>query len=358
MMTLRNTPCGMHKRQRGLSLIELMISMVLGLLLIGGIIALFISNKQTYRYNEELARLQENSRIAIDRIERTMRMAGHLGCVSLLELATSTQLRSESIVASPTIDIDSFEGISAATYSASAPGIVGALGLTGVNGTDMLTVRYGQSASVGLATGSDTINKGVSSITIANNALGFTQGEPIVLADCKGVGLARISNTPASGDNIPLSFSSAGGYNLTDGFQSLTFDEFVKIMRLNVQSLFIAQSADTNRQGNAYNSLYLASQGAGGVATAVELAPGVVDMIVTYGTTSTSADGNVEKYQSASDVADWNQVMAVNIQLLMSSVDDNVVAEDQAVAFNGTTYTDRRMYNVVSTTIALRRAFD
>ena len=40
-------------RQRGISLIELMIGMVISLLLIAGMVSLFVANKQTYRYNDE-----------------------------------------------------------------------------------------------------------------------------------------------------------------------------------------------------------------------------------------------------------------------------------------------------------------
>lgn len=68
--------------QKGLTLIELMIAMLLGVFLIGGILQIFISTKQSYRMQENLSRLQENGRFAMDFIARDMRMTGYWGCLN------------------------------------------------------------------------------------------------------------------------------------------------------------------------------------------------------------------------------------------------------------------------------------
>ena len=70
------------RHQRGLTLVELMIAMLLGLFLLGGLLQIFISSKQTYRMQEGLSRLQENGRFAIDFMARDIRLAGYKGCSS------------------------------------------------------------------------------------------------------------------------------------------------------------------------------------------------------------------------------------------------------------------------------------
>ena len=45
--------------QRGVTLVELMVALVVGLILLAGLIQLFISNKQAYRIQEGFARLPE-----------------------------------------------------------------------------------------------------------------------------------------------------------------------------------------------------------------------------------------------------------------------------------------------------------
>ncbi|MFV0664520.1 PilW family protein [Denitromonas sp.] len=356
-----HTPFGRQRRQQGMSLIELMVGMLIGLLILGGMVTLFVGNRQTYRYNEELARLQENSRFAIEILQRHLRMAGHVGCLTLQEVNGSSPLTiGESIVDSPQIPIRGMNALQAAQYSAAAPGIVGNAGKTALPGSDVVTLRYGQGASTTLDTAiNEGINAKTPSIVIRDNALGLKQGEVIVMADCKTAGLARISNTPATGNSVALEFKKATNYNLSDGFEGVTFASDMRIMRMANVSFFVGPSTEriTNRQGAPFNSLYLASEGFNGNAVADEIVEGVVDMIVEYGVPNSPGGEQADSYKPRASITDWNDVRAIKVTLLLSSVDDGVVNEAQSVTFNGTTYTDRRMYTTASTTVSLRRTF-
>jgi type IV pilus assembly protein PilW len=70
----------LHNSQRGLTVIELMIALLLSLLLIGGVIQIYLGTKSTYRVTEGLSRLQENTRFSTDMIARDIRMAGYIPC--------------------------------------------------------------------------------------------------------------------------------------------------------------------------------------------------------------------------------------------------------------------------------------
>ncbi|KIP85114.1 MAG: PilW family protein [Stenotrophomonas sp.] len=70
------------RRQAGLSLIELMIAMVIGLVLMLGVIQIFAASRAASRLAEGNARAQENGRFAIEFLQRDIRMAGHFGCVN------------------------------------------------------------------------------------------------------------------------------------------------------------------------------------------------------------------------------------------------------------------------------------
>ena len=69
---------GMRRQQLGLSLVELMVALVLGLVLMTGIIQVFLSSRQTYATNEAMARMQENGRFALEFISRSARLAGYV----------------------------------------------------------------------------------------------------------------------------------------------------------------------------------------------------------------------------------------------------------------------------------------
>ena len=71
-----------RSRQHGLSLIELMVTLLLSSFLLLGILQLFINSNTTDRANSALARLQENGRIALDMVKRDFRRTGYQGCAS------------------------------------------------------------------------------------------------------------------------------------------------------------------------------------------------------------------------------------------------------------------------------------
>lgn len=69
-----------RRRQHGLSLIELMVALVLGLLVVGAAFSILHSNQMTYRANEGLARIQENARVAFELVSQDIRGAGGNSC--------------------------------------------------------------------------------------------------------------------------------------------------------------------------------------------------------------------------------------------------------------------------------------
>ena len=70
---------------RGLSMIELLIAMVMGLSLTAGVMQVYVGNTQTERDQEARARMQENGRFAISYLSHELRMAGYLGCLATIE---------------------------------------------------------------------------------------------------------------------------------------------------------------------------------------------------------------------------------------------------------------------------------
>ncbi len=65
------------KTHKGFSLIELMIAITLGIILMGAAIQFFLSGKQTFEFNDNTSRIQENGRIALDILIEDIRRSGH-----------------------------------------------------------------------------------------------------------------------------------------------------------------------------------------------------------------------------------------------------------------------------------------
>lgn len=69
-------------KQRGLSLIEVMVAVVISSILILGVTDLFNSSFMSGRSNSELARIQENGRLAMEVIGSDARLAGLQTCTT------------------------------------------------------------------------------------------------------------------------------------------------------------------------------------------------------------------------------------------------------------------------------------
>lgn len=63
-------------KQSGVTLVELMISLLLGLLIAIGLATLFSQNKRSFYQNEDLARMVEDGRYALEELARDVAMAG------------------------------------------------------------------------------------------------------------------------------------------------------------------------------------------------------------------------------------------------------------------------------------------
>lgn len=63
--------------ERGFTIAELMIALLLGLILLGGVIQVFLSSRQTYSANEAMSRMQENGRFALEFMARSARLGGY-----------------------------------------------------------------------------------------------------------------------------------------------------------------------------------------------------------------------------------------------------------------------------------------
>jgi type IV pilus assembly protein PilW len=80
-MTQHDSPTNvlLRRRQGGMTLIELMVSLAIGMFLMIGAVTVFMQGRTTFRVAESVARLQENARFALDTIEPDIRMAQYLG---------------------------------------------------------------------------------------------------------------------------------------------------------------------------------------------------------------------------------------------------------------------------------------
>ncbi|TVZ40124.1 prepilin-type N-terminal cleavage/methylation domain-containing protein [Alteromonadaceae bacterium 2753L.S.0a.02] len=66
----------LSKKQQGFTLVELMVSLALGVIISGAAVTMYVESKRSYMQDEEMARLQENARFALDYLKREISLSG------------------------------------------------------------------------------------------------------------------------------------------------------------------------------------------------------------------------------------------------------------------------------------------
>lgn len=316
--------------QSGFGLAELMIAMTLGLVLLGGIGYVYIGSRGAFRTTDNLSRLQENARYALDMMSRDIRMAGYVGCGNMASIPVHTIANPPVPPMAPgnaLIGYDNGAGwANPSTVARAAGDVVSVMGAfsSGVNLTGNLAPQN-------------------SNVQINGNPDAFQAGDVLVITNCVNADVVK-ATTVSTGSGTTVTIAHSNSSNTGNRIGVYGPDAFV--MRMNQYSYFIG----TNPAGN--RSLYRVGLN----GNAEELVENVWDMQFRYGL-DTNNDGAVDSYSYTP--GNWAQVVSVKVSLLMRSPDDNLSTSTQSITFdNGTTGTftapDRRLYQVYSATVGVR----
>lgn len=354
------------RRQAGISLIEVMIAMVIGLLLLAGIYRIFLSTSRTAQTTQALGDRQEAIRYVSARLAQDVRMAGFRGCLSDIGEVRNTlnpdpstsggartafshgdfRYRYERYVEG----FDASAGSWAPALPSGAP--------TPRAGTDVLTVRGPIDTEVftvrDMATTSADLN--INPIS----PLPLSAGMVAMVSDCGGAAIFQIS--ASSIGTVALSGGGTGSVgNLAHATGSGTpgnwsqdlgreFGAGAQLFRMGVVSFYIADSA----QGSG-PALWRRVDG-----DSREIAAGVDNLQVLYGEDS-DGDDVADIYRRADQFADtaaWRRVVAVRVALLFSGTRDRVgLADARRFDLLGVSvgpFGDGRLRRAVTLTLALR----
>lgn len=302
MSRVTNFHARMPQRQSGFSLIELMVSMVIGLLVLGAAFGIFLSNNRAFSATQGLGRIQENSQAAFEMMARDIREAGGNPCDA--ELAAGNIITGGP--AATATSANWFIAWNQPLHGYEASGLTGQ-----VAGTDAVQVlRLDQSART-LTT--DLVSSGTT-LSYTPGEPRFNAGDTLMVCDMRVLGIFRAAaNSGVTGSTGTVSFS--GGGNQCGYFPqpnaavcagaptAYLFPKFSTVSRLQGVRWFVCDP-----DGNAANGGSLCRQvDAGG---AEEVVPGIQNMQIQYLT-----DAGYVNASALSTVADWNAVRAVRISL-------------------------------------------
>lgn len=347
-------------RTRGFTLIELMISMLFGLVIVGGVLTIFSANKRSYVTQEALSRVQESGRLAFELMARDIRMAGNTGCpasenvTNVLENAT-TDWWADAFGA----PVEGFDGEETPTASLDQR----------VPGTDVLTMHRADSNGYTVVK-----HQATAANFEVNKEHDFEDDDILIVCDTIQTSVFQATNVNQSNETVVHNTGTGTSGNCTKflgnpkncSSSSKTKSETCATGTTACEYEFgpdsvvaklesVAYYIGTNNDGN--RSLY--RETLTGELVAEELIEGIEDMQLMYGV-DTSGDGEVDEYQTASAIAagDWANVRTVQVNLLAYSTDNNVISENQTYTFmfsdTPITATDHRLRKSFTGTAYIR----
>lgn len=345
------------RRQSGISLVELMIAMVIGLIIVGAAVGAFLSSRQSYAVQSQLIRLQDNARFAIEVMQEELRQSGFLGCNGAI---TPGNAVINSAALAPLLRQNwAIDGGDNQPSTASH-------GLTPVAGQDWVLSSYASSAQQCVVA---THNVNASQIQCAASNP-FEQGQLLLISDCKQSTVFQQSNAilasaTSATDKVlehkndtaakPGNCTSGLGNPVTCTVQGNRYQYRAGSM------VYAIQQSRFLLANNSYGvpSLYQQSiQPVAGELKVIntELVEGVERMQLLYGL-DVNGDGNQLAYRSIDQIEPEKRssIVGVRISLLLRADQANV-GEDQTVDFAGETlsFTDGRLRRVYTSHIALR----
>lgn len=346
-------------KQKGLSLVELMIAMTLGLVLLLGVTKVFLSSKNVYSSQQALSRVQETGRMAIDFMARDIRMAGYFGCASRSADMTVTN----TLNTPTTVPYDFGTAVIGYTSATFPTGTVtplqgDVLVVRGVTGTGTQIVQNNDSAQL------FANNTGVESAACAGGTdriSGLCQGDILVVSDCSKARVFQATNiTDAGGGKVNVVHSGAA---MTPGNATTSWGG----SGVNALENFLPGAQILS----ATSTVYYIANGTGGRpslfqsingGTGLELLEGVENMNIRYG----FSDGTYSNAATVTAASKWSSVQSVRIELLISSIEDRVASDKQSYVFGldvsgapkTNTATDYRLRQVFTSTVGIRSRLD
>ncbi|USD22092.1 PilW family protein [Microbulbifer variabilis] len=350
------------REQSGISLVELMVSITVGLVLLAGVTQLFLSSNLTFSTQNAMSRVQETGRLAIEFLSEDIRMAGYVGCANPSRHSGSGDMKNflnDSDLISYRYDV-AVEGEDSSKDVAGFPNAA-------LAGTDAILIRSAFGSGVGVADMSNPTqifveNTGVESGECdegKDKYSGFCEGDIVVVSSCSYVRVfqatgfvgASTSETIGIQHSDIASFEPGNkvavwGAETTDGHNSFGKDAQV----INLESTFYYIANGTSGRPSLFREVNGEQQ---------ELLEGVEDMQITYGL-DINDDDVIDAYQTAEKIGsilDWKKVSTVRLDLLVASIEDSVLQEAQPYTFDGKVINnpgDRRLRQVFTSVVTIR----
>lgn len=333
-------------RQHGVSLVELMISIALGLFLLAGLTYLYVGSKASYGTQTAVSKVQETLRFAFEYLTYDIRMAGYSGCINIRDAAP--QVVANAPV--PKVGL----GNSLRGYQNGSGWIKPSTWPNRVAGTDVIEISY-----VSNDCGSNLVApfSNGSQLFIASNNCGLVDNQVLIVTDCKRADVFRGTFSSSSGK---INVAHGGAQNTQPAGSTCPGGSGKLVSECTTAGNYQGDAFLASLSGwvfyigvnpNGIPALYRGVSD--GSSAPDELVEGVYGMTFRYGL-DTAVDSVFMADSYTASPTDWTQVVSVEVTLAARSTEDGAVPSSQSYSYNGATVTDRRYRQTQATLVGLR----
>ncbi len=340
------------KNQKGFTIVEIMISVTISLVLLNGVIQIFLSSKQTYRFGEAISRLQESGRFAIDMMARDIRMAGYQGCADLGTIPTTIISK---VAPTTNLNQDAVQGweFDGSTWGPSTPTRPADIASKALANSDVFSIQHANDMGIQL-TGNMTPSN--ANIQIASDPIGIQSGDILVISDCE---TADIFTTQGVSGGSPITITHPASVNISS-MLSKPYGTDATVYAFAWHVYFVGDTGRKNSHGQSVFALFRRDI----KGSIDEIVEGVENMQVTYG--ERADNGNIRYVPANDGTLDVTKIVSIRLGLLLHSIDP-INDQDDEVTYNvaGTSIVpvgtsgithgkDKRLRRVFVQTIKLR----
>lgn len=327
-------------RQRGLGVVEIMVAVTIGLMLLAGVYALFISSHRTQLVEHSVATLQDSDRFIQMHLSEAIRMAGASGCGSLAR--KSVHVDADNLGPWKGQSVYGLNNVGPGNEFGARPG------------TDVLQV-FEISPSAFPVSNNSNNSSNTANLKVAvdaGQANAWHQGQDLIVTDCHDADIFALTNQARINPSSGLATLTHAANLNRDPKLKYAYGSNAIVGRFNEESYFV--KANPNGSGGAPVTYGLYEENDGKQSLLVDH---VSNMQVQYGVDTTPNDGvdNVGQYVSANQVSDWNLVRAVRIEVVLRSKNLNLASSAQAYPL-GMDPRDKRLKLLLSDVVAIRNA--
>lgn len=314
---------------QGFTTVELMIAMLIGLILIGGILEVFISNSKTSILQIGLSKIQQDGRYAISAIAGEIRMADYKGCYHDLSIGIENNLNNPASFAwdltNSVIGFDNIDNNFSLSDTASG-GVISNM----IAATDVLVIK-------GMADGVPISSNPDNDSFLLNSSLNRLKiGEIVIVSDCENASMFQVSNITTSGTVTTIQHSGSMLPGNSINSVSNRYAAGAEIARLTSTAYYLKNDA-SGRPGLYQSSLTANASGSTASLQENLLVSNVENMQIQYGLDK-NADRNADEYQTAALVTDWKAVISIRISLLLASENSALVEQNASYSFDENTH--------------------